>query len=352
MAAATARSQLAEIGLDHAANGAELSGLLGLRGGAAVDDIIKVALLNPVKELTSNRGKCIRGKLVALSYRLVAEGSTPSLGETAQCRTCAEVVELIHAGSLVVDDIEDGSITRRGKPSLHIRYGLPTALNAGNWLYFWPFQLLKGLELPSRTVLSVYEYYHRTLLRAHFGQAMDLDSRVDRLLQNRVPEVCLATMELKTGALMGFAMVLGAAIGGSTEAGISLLDQFGRDLGVALQMFDDLGNVLGIREPAKKYKDLVLYRPSWAWGCAARTSLPRDYEQFVAAVDELPSARELENWIDKHRLIQRMRENARHQLQSAFDHLKVGLELKHVRWSVRVLDEIRELGEEIALAYD
>lgn len=357
MAPATARSQHAEIGLEHTGNGyladgAELSELLGLRSGAAVDDIIKGALLNPVKDLISNRGKRIRGKLVALSYRLVAESTTPSLVQTTQCRTCAEVVELIHAGSLVVDDIEDGSVTRRGKPALHIRYGLPTALNTGNWLYFWPFQLLKGLELPSRTILSVYEYYHRTLLRAHFGQAMDLGSRVDRLLQNRVPEVCLATMELKTGALMGFAMGLGAAIGGSNEAVTSLLDQFGRHLGVALQMFDDLGNVLGIREPAKKYEDLVLYRPSWAWGCAAKTTLPRDYEQFVAAVGKLPDARELENWIDEHRLIPRMRENARNQLQSAFDHLKAGFELRHVRWSARGLEEIRELGEEIARAYD
>jgi geranylgeranyl pyrophosphate synthase len=357
MAAATARSQQAEIGLEHAANGyvaegQELNDLLGLSIGAAVDDIIKVALLNPVKDVTSNRGKRIRAKLVTLSYTLLAEGTTPSRVETVQCRTCAEVVELIHAGSLVVDDIEDGSTTRRGKPALHIRYGLPTALNAGNWLYFWPAQLIKGLELPSRTALSVYECYHRTLLRAHFGQAMDLGSRIDRLLQTRVPEVCLATMDLKTGALMGFAMMLGAAIGGATEAAITLLDQFGRDLGIALQMFDDLGNVLGIREPAKKYEDLVLYRPSWAWGCAARTSSPQSYEQFVAAVGKLPDARELENWIDKHRLIQRMRESARHRLESALDYLEAGLESKHVRWSVRGFEEIRELGEEIALAYD
>ena len=207
MAAATARSQHAEIGLEHAANGhvadgPELMVLLGLRSGTAVDDVIKVALLNPVKDVTSNRGKRIRGKLVTLSYRLLAEGSAPSHIETVQCGICAEVVELIHAGSLVVDDIEDGSITRRGKPALHIRYGLPTALNAGNWLYFWPFQLIKALELPNRTALAVYECYHRTLLRAHFGQAMDLGSRVDSLLQTRVPEVCLATMELRTGALM------------------------------------------------------------------------------------------------------------------------------------------------------
>jgi geranylgeranyl pyrophosphate synthase len=357
MAAANARIQHAEIGLEytatgHVAEGPELNDLLGLRSGAAVDDIIEGALLNPVKDVTSNRGKRIRGKLVDLSYRLLAEGSTPSVVETVQCGICAEVVELIHAGSLVVDDIEDGSTIRRGKPALHIRYGLSTALNAGNWLYFWPFQLIRALELPNRTALSVYECYHRTLLRAHFGQAMDLGSRVDRLLQTRVPEVCLATMELKTGALMGFAMMLGAATGRATEAATSLVDEFGRDLGIALQMFDDLGNVLGIREPAKKYEDLMLRRPSWAWGCAARMSSPQNYQQFVAAVGNLPETRELEDWINKHRLIQRMRESARNRLECTFNHLKIGLEARHVRWSVRTLDEIRELGEEIVLAYD
>jgi len=69
-------------------------------------------------------------------------------------------------------------------------------------------------------------------------------------------------------------------------------------------------------------------------------------------VGSLPDARELESWIDKHRLIERMRENARYQLQSSFDHLKAGLEANRVRWSARGFEEIRDLGEEIAAAYD
>ena len=62
-------------------------------------------------------------------------------------------------------------------------------------------------------------------------------------------------------------------------------------------------------------------------------------------MDKLPDARELEDWIDERRLIQRMRENARHRLECTFNHLKIGLESSHVQWSVRALDEIRELGE-------
>jgi geranylgeranyl pyrophosphate synthase len=330
---------------------AELSNLLGVKTGAAVEDIIHDALLEPINDLTSNCGKRIRARLVALGYCLVSDENQDSSPAVKQCRTGAEIVELIHAGSLVVDDIEDGSQTRRGKPALHVRYGLPIALNAGNWLYFWPFELIKDLKLSSPTTLLVYEYYHRTLLRAHFGQALDLGSRVDKLLQARVPEVCLATMELKTGALMGFAMALGAAIVGVKQAIISVLDRFGCDLGVALQMYDDLGNVLGIREPSKQYEDLVLYRPSWAWACAAKSTLPNEYDRFVAAVNNLPTADEVDSWIDRHNLIQKMREGARCRLDTAFQRLELGLQAQHVRSSVRGLEELRALAAEVSAAY-
>src|SRR5688572_14795181 len=118
----------------------QLNNLLGLNAGAPVADILGEILLGPLRELTSNRGKGIRRRLVALSCRLINESGDRSLVAAKQCKACAEVVELIHTGSLVVDDIEDGSSTRRGRPALHVRYGLPLELNAGNWLYFWPFE--------------------------------------------------------------------------------------------------------------------------------------------------------------------------------------------------------------------
>jgi geranylgeranyl pyrophosphate synthase len=328
-----------------------LSEILDLKSGGSIEDILQSALLDPVANLTSNPGKRLRGKLVHLAYRLANQGMPLSVADARRCKACAEVLELVHAGSLVVDDIEDGSDVRRGLPALHVRYGLSIALNAGNWLYFWPFELVKALDLPSETTRLVYEYYHQTLLRAHFGQAIDLGSRVDTLLQSCVAEVCRASMALKTGALMGFAMVLGGAIGGATKATILALDDFGRELGVALQMFDDLGNVLGIREPSKRYEDLTLYRPSWAWACAAKASSPSGYQQFVSAVNQLPDTRELEAWINHHNLIQTMREGARKQLESAYNRLRAGLESQHVRWSLRTFEELRKLGEEIAVAY-
>ena len=327
-----------------------LRDLLGLEDPSSVEDVLRTALLDPLAQLTSTRGKRIRGQLVALGYRLVSE--TPaSVLPVEQCLLCADVVELIHAGSLVIDDIEDGSPVRRGRPALHVQCGIPIALNAGNWLYFWPFELLRETELPNDKILYVYEHCHRTLLRAHFGQAVDLGARVDTLPQCHIAPVCLASMKLKTGALMGFAAILGGAIAGASEPVLSILDEFGRELGVALQMFDDLGNFLGKCEPAKRYEDLKLSRPSWVWACAANNSTSEEYERFCMAVGRLPDAHELDLWIEKHNLIDRVRASARWHLDKAFRQLRERLDSDNVQWSRRAFDELRELGEEITVAY-
>lgn len=328
-----------------------LAELLGFDDAPAVEGILRSALLHPVADLTSNPGKRIRAQLVSFSYRLLNGDMPPSVAAAKRCRSCAEAIELIHAGSLVVDDIEDGSAVRRGRPALHMRYGMPIALNAGNWLYFWPFELLKEIGLSEDDLLLVYERYHLTLLRAHFGQALDLGAGVDTLAQDAVAEVCLASMRLKTGALMGFATLLGGAIADAPERMLSVLDDFGRDLGVALQMFDDLGNVVGKCEPSKRYEDLILSRPSWVWACAAQNSSAGGYREFVAAARKLPDARDLAAWVEKHSLVQKTRASARAHLEQSFDHLRKRLIAERVRWSARAFDELRALGEEIAVAY-
>lgn len=324
--------------------------LLGLDDPSIVQDVLRNALLDPLVESTSTRGKRIRGQLVTLIYRMVSDIPS-SLLAAKQCGWCADIVELIHTGSLVIDDIEDGSSVRRGRPALHVRFGLPIALNTGNWLYFWPFELLRETELPADKISYVYERCHRTLLRAHFGQAVDLGARVDSLPQHRVAAVCLASLKLKTGALMGFASILGGVIAGASQPVLSILDDFGRELGVSLQMFDDLGNLIGKCEPAKRYEDLRLSRPSWVWACAADSSASKAYEDFRTAVGSLPDAHELELWSEAHNLVGRVRACARSYLDAAFRQLKDRLDSANVRCSRRAFEDLRELGEEITIAY-
>jgi hypothetical protein len=116
-------------------------------------------------------------------------------------------------------------------------------------------------------------------------------------------------------------------------------------------MFDDLGNLIGKCEPAKRYEDLRLSRPSWVWACAAKTSSSKAYAEFCTAVASLPDAHKLESWSEAHNLPERVRVYARGYLDSAFRQLKERLDGVNVRWSKRALEDLRELGEEIAVAY-
>jgi geranylgeranyl pyrophosphate synthase len=150
---------------------------------------------------------------------------------------------------------------------------------------------------------------------------------------------------------MGFAALLGAVISASSVAVLSILNDFGRDLGVALQMYDDLGNAIGKCEPSKRYEDLTLARPSWVWACAAANSTSCDYQKFLAAVRRLPESADLDAWLAEHDIIDLTRQSARNHLDLSFRVLEKRLGAAGAQWSWRVLDELRDLGEEIAVAY-
>jgi geranylgeranyl pyrophosphate synthase len=325
--------------------------MLGFDHSQAVVEVLRRALMNPVKRMTANKGKRVRARLVTLGYRLLCETAGDCPVARRRCRVCAEVVELIHAGSLIVDDIEDGSFTRRGRPALHVEYGVPVALNAGNWLYFLPLELLTDLELPPDQLLCIYQYYHRTLLRAHFGQALDLGGRVDTLSQYQVQEVCLASMRLKTGALMGFAITLGACLAGASDKALSILYDFGGELGVALQMFDDIGNVMETTDPAKRYEDIILYRPSWIWACAARQASRHEFDELVGAARTLPDAAAVERWLKRHELIEHARVLAWEHLTRLCARLQQELRAEQIAWSNDAFRELCDLGRDIAVAY-
>ncbi|MGZ8494798.1 MAG: polyprenyl synthetase family protein, partial [Candidatus Binatia bacterium] len=93
-----------------------LTELLGIDHSAAVASALREALLDPVAALTANPGKRLRAQVVSMIYRLFHDDRAVSFSAAKQCRDCADVIELMHAGSLIVDDIEDGSKMRRGRP--------------------------------------------------------------------------------------------------------------------------------------------------------------------------------------------------------------------------------------------
>ncbi len=329
----------------------DIAGILDLKLGSGVDDLLSTHLIRPITEFLDRPAKGIRGQMVQIGYILggAKEGNLSS-SQKESCRRGSELVEAIHAGSLVVDDIQDDSKVRRGAPSLHMKHGVPLAINAGNWLYFWPLEKLEEWNLAPETELSIHRACNRALVRAHFGQALDIGTPIDQLPQERISSVCLASLELKTGALMGLATSLGAILNSATPTRLHMIHEFGIRFGVALQMFDDIGNLKSKREnDPKQYEDLKLKRPSWIWAVAAKYLEKDDFTAFTKAVDQLPDSTPLMDWLTLNPLLTQSRIEATLYLEDCLRRLEEGVEESAFR---RTLTSVEEIAEQLTTSYE
>ncbi|AOR36284.1 polyprenyl diphosphate synthase [Streptomyces fodineus] len=179
-------------------------------------------------------GKGVRQALAVLGAR--AAGADARAGIPA-----AVAVELVHAFSLLHDDIMDGDATRRRRPAVWKAYGTGPAVLAGDALFALAIETLAGAPHSARAV-RLLSAALADLVR---GQADDLvfATRPCTGAERVTPGEYRAMAEGKTGALLGCAAALGALLGGAPEATVGALDRAGRQLGVAFQLVDD---VLGI----------------------------------------------------------------------------------------------------------
>ncbi|HEV8549209.1 MAG TPA: polyprenyl synthetase family protein [Polyangiaceae bacterium] len=244
------------------------------------------ALFEPLRAVARRPGKELRGRLVGVAYQLCG-------GDGAVAPELSAALEALHLGSLVVDDIEDGSLHRRGDATLHRLVGVPLALNAGNWLYFYPTVLLSRAGLAPRIELSLRVAIDRGVLRCHYGQALDLSVRITELRQREVPELVAATTRLKTGSLLELAAEVGALAADAAAHEVAALARLGCELGVALQMLDDLTGLTSPRRSHKGHEDLLDARPSWVWSWLAEREDDVGYRRLRALAEQV-TQREVE----------------------------------------------------------
>lgn len=227
------------------------------------EPLLDSALTRPLRDFLARPGKALRARLVAVAWELAGgRGEPPPELPLA--------IELLHAGSLIVDDIEDGSTERRGAPALHVTAGLPTALNAANWLYFAAMELVGMLPLDERRALHALQRTNALLLRCHEGQALDVGVRVSTLRQEEVEGVARTISGRKTGGLAALGTTLAAICANAPARKELALERFGISLGVALQLLDDAGAVCCDDRRAKGEEDLRNGRATWAWALAAQ----------------------------------------------------------------------------------
>ena len=305
-----------------------------------IEEIISQNLLRPVNEFCGRRKKNVRARLVELGFRLSLDQEPEDFDAyQKKIQEGGNIVESIHNGSLIVDDVQDGSLTRRSAPSLHLLHGVPLAINAGNWLYFRALTDIKNLELEPHVEMNLIQDIIQSMMKAHTGQAIDLGTKIESMPQESVRSICQASMELKTGVLMSLAMRLGSAIASTSEE-IPKVSETAVRLGVFLQMLDDAGNLFGNSD--KKFEDILQKRPTWIWSVA---STLESYQEFVTATRDI---NELIYWMEKEDFHSKVQEETEREKNFLISRL-------HEHWGEshpRTLKDILMIIHQLEMAYE
>jgi len=205
--------------------------------GSYDEQAVNNFISKPVWNFLDRGGKRWRPLLMFLS--IAAVGGNPK-----QYRDFAVIPELMHNGTLMVDDVEDKSEKRRGKPALHLLYGQDTAINLGNLLYYLPTTIIKNSKVPSTTKLKLYETINDNFLALGLGQGTDIYWHNNT--QTKVSEDQYFTMcANKTGTLARLSAQIGAILGGGSDSQIKTLGKFAESIGIAFQIQDDILNLEG-----------------------------------------------------------------------------------------------------------
>jgi geranylgeranyl pyrophosphate synthase len=204
------------------------------------------AIADPVWDILDRGGKRWRPAL----FMLICE----ALDNKADCLEFAIIPEVIHNGTLVIDDIEDSSDVRRGKPCLHKTFGVDIAVNAGNAVYYLPLLslMLHREAFSAEMQRDVYEVYVQEMINLSMGQAMDIAwhrglANANNINENDYLQMCA----YKTGTLARMAAKMAAVFSGVEKTLVDKLGRFAESIGVAFQMQDDILDLTG-QEFAKK----------------------------------------------------------------------------------------------------
>ncbi len=201
----------------------------------------------------SDPGKLLRPQLVLLACRAVG-------GDADQALPLAAAIQLIHDFTLIHDDIQDQSDTRRGRATVWTLWGLAHGINVGDGMFSIAHQSLYGLidtNVPAPMLLDVFRRFEDMNLRICEGQYLDMSFEGDLSVN---ADAYLGMIRRKTAALLAGAASLGALVGGADLESVDAMFAFGENLGLAFQIQDDILGIWGDSEVTGKPQASDLYR--------------------------------------------------------------------------------------------
>jgi geranylgeranyl diphosphate synthase type II len=190
-------------------------------------------LNDPVKYILSIGGKRLRPVLALMACNLfndkIDEAVIPAMG-----------LEVFHNFTLVHDDIMDHAPVRRNLPTVHSKWNLNQAVLSGDVMAFIANECF--LQTPPQYLLKVFKVFNKAAIEVCVGQQLDINYEKATIVSH---EEYLRMIELKTAALLAASAKIGSIIGGADDKDSDLLYEFGRNLGLAFQIQDDLLDIYG-----------------------------------------------------------------------------------------------------------
>lgn len=200
-------------------------------------------LYSAASHLIVSGGKRLRPYMVMKSCEMLG-------GNTKNAINAASAIEMVHNFTLVHDDIMDNDEMRHGVTTVHKKFGMPIAILAGDVLFSKAYQVVSSTNLPSNSVIELVSRLAKSCVDVCEGQLLDISMANSEKIPSQSQYIKM--IEKKTAALFEVSCAMGAICANAKRKDVSNLSSFGKNLGIAFQITDDLIGVLGDSKITKK----------------------------------------------------------------------------------------------------
>jgi geranylgeranyl pyrophosphate synthase len=280
--------------------------------------------IQPIRDITDRSGKSWRSYATVACCDAVGGNSQVAIDWLA-------LPELMHVGSLMVDDVQDKSLVRRGGPAAHIIHGDAIAINSGTAAYFLGQICIYNVEKSFEEKVQIYNWYFESMRASHSGQALDIyglsymmpqvlkDQRYAKLLMKRV----IAIHRLKSAAPASYLARIGVLLGKGTPEQAEAMGNYFETLGIAFQIIDDTLNLKGFKDNLKtKAEDItagkITYPIAKAMTILNKTERERLWNIVNAKTDNLDMIAKAVAILDQYGIIEMCEKEARQMLERAW----------------------------------